>query len=503
MPIRISCGCGKQYNAPDHAKGKHVRCKSCNALISVPNDPMAIAESQPIVAKPLLTTSSDVKTIVARPVAPERQTSQPLVASPLVAQPINARPINSRPVNSQAINPTPIHAVPVTAQPVSRASTATSNDIPASQWVTGGLIVSGCFAFALVGCILLATRPSVPSPADGNAFAGGSSLPATQSSTAGASFQAIPATSQVSGGLGETAPVQSGAVGHMVPPRRSMTRPGVPSKPDFRQKLDGGVLFASVKCNGFGPGGNTEMNIYLPPGQHAEESLPCVLVAPAGTNMLMGASVADSDYHDETLPYAQAGFAVIQYSLDGHCDLEKATIRDLQNAYREFRFCNGGTMNQSFVLDFIESSMLEVDRRRIYAAGHSSAGTVALLAGKNEHRIAGVVAYAPCTDPEAFHKDFASDPDSDRVFPGYALFDRTHSPIREANFFKKPVFLFHARDDSVVDVAETQRYVQAVKARNSQVEYMEVASGDHYDSMIQQGIPAGIAWLKKASAKLQ
>ncbi|MES2707882.1 MAG: hypothetical protein V4726_14920 [Verrucomicrobiota bacterium] len=32
--------------------------------------------------------------------------------------------------------------------------------------------------------------------------------------------------------------------------------------------------------------------------------------------------------------------------------------------------------------------------------------------------------------------------------------------------------------------------------------YREVPNGDHYDSMIEKGIPAGIAWLKKLDKKV-
>jgi hypothetical protein len=90
-----------------------------------------------------------------------------------------------------------------------------------------------------------------------------------------------------------------------------------PQRPTFQPSFPSGVQLARTRLTGSGPGEQTQMNIYLPAGEHAARSLGCVLVAPAGTNLLVGNSLDGDDYHDETLPYAEAGFVTIQYSLDG------------------------------------------------------------------------------------------------------------------------------------------------------------------------------------------
>jgi hypothetical protein len=46
----------------------------------------------------------------------------------------------------------------------------------------------------------------------------------------------------------------------------------------------------------------------------------------------------------------------------------------------------------------------------------------------------------------------------------------------------------------------SQRFVEQARAHNQQVEYIEVESGDHYDSMIEGGIPRAVQWLKKIDA---
>ena len=61
--------------------------------------------------------------------------------------------------------------------------------------------------------------------------------------------------------------------------------------------------------------------------------------------------------------------------------------------------------------------------------------------------------------------------------------------------------MFQARDDSVVKAGETKRFVDQARAHNPQVEYVEVDFGEHYESMIQQGIPRAVQWLKNIDAE--
>lgn len=238
------------------------------------------------------------------------------------------------------------------------------------------------------------------------------------------------------------------------------------------------------------------MNVYLPAGSHKSKSLGCVLVAPAGTNLLMGNSLDGDDYHDETLPYAEAGFVTIQYSLDGSvADLESASNAQMAAAYKRFRSAEAGMLNVRTVIEFVKARLPEVDPAKIFTAGHSSAGTVSLLAGQNFPELAGCIAYAPCSDPEAFHAEFRNVPGINSVFPGLHEFDRQYSPTRHTQKLKCPLFVFQARDDSVVVAKETRRFVDLMKQHNQQVKYIEVATGGHYRSMIDEGIPRGVQWL--------
>jgi hypothetical protein len=53
-------------------------------------------------------------------------------------------------------------------------------------------------------------------------------------------------------------------------------------------------------------GGTRQMLLYLPPGHHDEKSLACVLIAPAGSNLITGNSVGRGN-SPELLPYVRAG----------------------------------------------------------------------------------------------------------------------------------------------------------------------------------------------------
>ncbi|MCA9058857.1 MAG: prolyl oligopeptidase family serine peptidase, partial [Planctomycetaceae bacterium] len=226
------------------------------------------------------------------------------------------------------------------------------------------------------------------------------------------------------------------------------------------------------------------------------------LVAPAGTNLLQGNPLDGADYHDETLPYAEAGFLSIQYSLDGAVYNEDDTA-EMTKAYRQFRAAGAGTVNTRCVIEFVKQRLPEVDPRRIYVAGHSSAGTVSLLAAETfPNDVAACIAYAPCSDPEAFHAD-APGFLLNTIFPGFRSLDQHYSPIRKADQLKCPLFLFQATDDSVVEAAETKKMAEAARKHNNQVTYSEVGFGDHYDSMIQQGIPKAISWLRTIDASRQ
>ena len=252
---------------------------------------------------------------------------------------------------------------------------------------------------------------------------------------------------------------------------------------------------------GSGPGQRMQFRVYLPATQYAPGSIPCVLLAPAGTNMLHGNPLDAGDYHDEALPYSEAGMAVVCYSLDGEMtaeptDGDQAYGLALATAYRQFTAAKAGVVNGRNALEFALTRMPQVDPKRIYTAGHSSAATVSLLMAANEDRLAGAIAYAPVTDLNIRIGEIADEPSVRSILPGIRTYLRTGSPITYADRFKCPLFVFHARDDSNEPFQNTEAFVTKLKESTAKVDFAVVNSGDHYDSMIQAGIPQAIQWIR-------
>lgn len=245
------------------------------------------------------------------------------------------------------------------------------------------------------------------------------------------------------------------------------------------------------------PGFQTQMRLYLPEGLHAPGSLPLVLVAPAGTPMFTGNKLDDPEYHDETLPYAKAGAVVIMFSLDGEADTDSATDAQLGLAYQRFRNSAAGMVNARVALEFALTKLPAVDSKRIVVAGHSSAGALSMLFAAHEPRLAAAIAYCACTDVPTRMGDFASKVQGRMFFDGIGEFFQKSSPNTHAARVNCPVFVFHSFDDSNCPYSDSEKFVAQLKAAGKDVILSEPpAYGDHYQPMIDQGIPRAMTWLR-------
>lgn len=227
---------------------------------------------------------------------------------------------------------------------------------------------------------------------------------------------------------------------------------------------------------------------------------PCVILTPAGSNLLSGRDLGDGD-HPEALPWANAGYVVIQVALPGAiADPERVTGGEVKRTFAEFSLARAGLGCVEQVLASISQEMPQVDPRRIAAVGHSSAGTLALLAAESNPEIKACVAFAPCTDVTEFHRDnFAV---LEPVIPTVRKFCSDYSPINHVDRLQCPTFFFQADDDSVTPVAGAIRFVDAAKEKGKLIEFVRVPTGDHYESMISQGIPTAIEWLDATFARV-
>lgn len=280
--------------------------------------------------------------------------------------------------------------------------------------------------------------------------------------------------------------------------------PAFPPLPEFQTIQPSQVRVAQIDLESGDAQAGSAMSfrVYLPPGDAAPKSLPCVLIAPAGTNLISGASLEPLDgdsYHDESLPYAEAGMAVVMYSIDGEDpeledeDDPKARMEEMKRAFDTFRNAGAGAVNGRNALEFALARLPMVDPRRIYSAGHSSAATLSLVLAAHEPRLNACIAYAPAVD---LAKHFGDNLGLDIALGGFSAWKIQASPVTHAHRIQVPVFLFFAENDEVVSPSDISPFIDTLRLTNPEVTVKTVPSGGHYESMIDEGIPAGIEWLR-------
>lgn len=261
------------------------------------------------------------------------------------------------------------------------------------------------------------------------------------------------------------------------------------------KRIAPGVLVYEAGLKGKSPEG--VVWIYVPE-KKPEGKVPCILIAPAGSSLVTGMKLSEGD-SKEHIPYVKAGNIVVAYALDGDFDEEKKSDAVFLAAAKAFKESDAGVANAKAALDYALAKVPAIDPKRIYTAGHSSAGTVALVVAAKEPRIAGCMAYAPATDlgkriPAPLVVGL------DKQIPGFRQFLVSNSPIQNAPKITCPVLLFYALDDSNIPIAQTENFLRLMGKTNKKVTYIRTKTGDHYDSMIARGIPHGINWIKKQGA---
>ncbi|MEX2561106.1 MAG: prolyl oligopeptidase family serine peptidase, partial [Pirellulales bacterium] len=245
------------------------------------------------------------------------------------------------------------------------------------------------------------------------------------------------------------------------------------------------------------PGHGGKLWLYLPQGQHAAKTLPCVMIAPGGSVLFTGMGLAEGG-RAEHLPYVQNGFAVIAYELDGALPVPDTTSdAHYAEAYHAFRTSRAGLVNARIAMEYVLNKVPEVDPERIYAAGHSSAATHALLFAAHEPRIKGCVAFAPAVDVPTSLLPVTSNPGILQVMPGIQDFAVQSSPHTHEARLNCPVLLFCAQDDSQAVVQGSSAMATRLRQQGKPVELIVTPSGGHHQSMIGVGIPKAIEWFKK------
>lgn len=269
--------------------------------------------------------------------------------------------------------------------------------------------------------------------------------------------------------------------------------PPLPEPGPGREIMPGVVLHEIRLPGGTKPGFSGKLWLYLPPGDHAAKSLPCVLIAGAGSNLLTGMDLGDGD-RPEHIPYVRTGFAVLAFELDGAVHGKPPSIAELDIAVPKFLAARAGMVNAHIALEYILAKVPQVDPGKVFAVGHSSAGTLAMLFAEHEPRLKGCVAFAPAIDLE---KRFGAGSVQKLQQAGIGDLATRYAPKNNESKLSVPLLLFHARDDSNLPYVDTEASAKRLEQMGKAVSLILVASGDHYESMIREGIPSAITWMRQ------
>jgi dienelactone hydrolase len=461
MAITFECDrCGKSYNIPDELGGKKGQCKKCGQKFVIPHasdsDPYGLkdlareAEPGPMPAPPPLYRR-----------APDSGSSPPPVRPPLF-------PKSKKKSSSKS----PLHG------PSGYNGDASRHAV----WI--GIVV-----VAFVVRVYVKSQMRDPAPQE---------QPVAQQPAAVALPPPPPRV------------VNEAQRRAALEPRFAADRDGPIRLPKFpdpgpAREIEAGITLREIRLGppdpipgGF-PGHCGRLWLYLPAGNHPAKSLPCILIAGAGATLFTGMKLAEGDIPLH-LPYVQAGYAVLAFDVDGMLEnRQKPSSSEVIQAAHRFQNARAGLVNAHIALEYALAKVPEVDPNRITAAGHSSAGTLALLFTEHEPRIRSCVAYAPVDDiPQEFRKFNMTRTMEALTKEGYGdLFTRYAPRTHEAKL-DRPLFLFYALDDAAApDIAA---FGQRLRAAGKPVTVATVSIGGHIESMASDGLPASIHWLQAQEA---
>ena len=440
MPLRVECGgCDKTYTVKDELAGKKLRCKTCGATIPIP-----AAE-----------TDADDE---------------------FGFQAVNEDDQDSDEDEDEAPARRPAPARRAKAKPAAKKRKARSSEpgIGLRSWAVK--IAVGFFACCAVLNFVARIVRNVGGPDFRPNAAGAPALPV------GAGAGQPPA-----GQATDLFPV----AGIPLPQFPELPAPqvGPAGERNYFVTLSGG-------------GTQTSLRLYLPPGEHPAGALPCVFVAPAGSNLLSGLPLDDlPEGNPEHLPFVRAGFAVMHYSLTGAvANRETASDAEFAAAYGRYSAASAGMLDARFALEFLLARVPQVDPARLYACGHSSGATTGLLFAEHEPRLKGCVALAPEPDLAGFHGQMLQSPGIERALPGLGQFVKRASPITHAARLNCPVLILHGTVDQIVPFARSQAFADALRQQGKNVT-LEPLGADHY--IVGAAMPRAVAWLQQLSGKQQ
>jgi dienelactone hydrolase len=223
--------------------------------------------------------------------------------------------------------------------------------------------------------------------------------------------------------------------------------------------------------------------------------MPCIFMAPGGASVINGATL-DDDESELFEAYAKEGFVVVAYSLDGgEVENENAdAVRDPVRAIKTFQASRGGIANAQRAMEYVLHNVPEADPQRLYAAGGSAAGSVALCLAAADPRISAVYATAPVTNPGATAQGEGELRKMEASIPDIREFVRQVSPSSHVREMHCPVFVYQPGLDLFGTQASVEAYCKELTAAGVTVTYRLGASD--FEAMQKEERYPGLAWLK-------
>jgi dienelactone hydrolase len=243
------------------------------------------------------------------------------------------------------------------------------------------------------------------------------------------------------------------------------------------------------------PFGKQVVWAYLPNvGRQAK--LPAVFIPASGSSMLSGAPLSLTS-RTEHLPFVQAGYVVIAYSLSGWVDPKGKTESPATiQAYTQFVSSKAGIENLKTVKELALNLFPFITRHQLFLAGYDSGASHVLVAGAHVKGFKAIAALSPYTDLTAYFKQGATVPDTS-LYPNFDQFLSDYDPLQYCDVLITPTLLFQAEDDASWPWRTTELYAKRLRKSNAHMKWIHVPSGGHYDAVLEHGIPATISWFDR------
>lgn len=210
------------------------------------------------------------------------------------------------------------------------------------------------------------------------------------------------------------------------------------------------------------PSGKLRLKAWLSTPAEGGSKRPAIL-------FLHGGFAFGSPDWDMAKPYVDAGFVVMVPMLRG----ENGQAGSFSMFYDE--------VDDALAAADYLSKQPSVNSARIYVAGHSAGGTIALLAAQASRRFRAAVAFDGSPDQQLLYNGSASKP----VVPKEVTFDRNdlrelqvRSPLAYATSFKCPARLYYSTEASILLGLPSQRTAMVAKERGLDVEAILI-EGNH------------------------